>query len=119
MSLPAELRQMIYKRVFSDLTYEMFESQYCWETTERNQRHAFALLRISRQVRAETSMLPYKLATLSFARYSTEFFLNDCPAEKIAAVRNIQFTIGFVHQSGGTYKLPKNYAEMWLRFWVP
>lgn len=107
---------MIYEYVYRDFTYGISQSHVYHEPTEPYRPYAFALLRVSRQVHAETSLLPYKLGKLCLGRFPTKFLLKRGPTEKSAAVRRVQFPVDLVDRLGVPRVLPRNYEEMRAAF---
>lgn len=99
MSLPAELRIEIYEYVFNDIEYG-WRAVQAWPLADRNAEgahsdpHALALLRVSREVHAETALLPYKLGTFLFTtmRNRKQFFQHRLP-EQMSAIRKVGFLV--------------------------
>jgi hypothetical protein len=71
--LPAEIRDVIYASVFEDEQWVFHEDDSSYEKgflSSRSFRESnLGLLSTSRQLRAETELLPYKLATFHFRFY--------------------------------------------------
>ncbi|KAJ8110971.1 hypothetical protein OPT61_g6313 [Boeremia exigua] len=70
LSLPAELRDIIWALVLGGITFEIqCKARIPWGTTVKNattQQHSLALLRTCHQIHAETRLLPFTLNTFQF-----------------------------------------------------
>lgn len=82
LRLPAELRNKIYTYVLSGHTYHS-------KPQKRTQPpYNPSLLRVNRQIYAETALLPYELTLFSFHSYRTlEHFIRARTKSQLAAVR--------------------------------
>ncbi|KAI4701706.1 hypothetical protein J4E81_003446 [Alternaria sp. BMP 2799] len=70
LRLPAELRNMIYGRVFNNITYKLYMPYGAYPLCESSfQETDMGLILVSRQIHAETAYLPYELSTFDFLVY--------------------------------------------------
>jgi hypothetical protein len=119
LKLPAELRHIIYEFVFSDLEYDITTGAPASALVARHQHppHAFALLRASRQIYAEISLLPYNMATFQFYnRNMLDIFFRALSSQQVAAVRRVRFVVKFMcwDEEGSTWEsLAHYYPEVW------
>lgn len=122
LRLPAELRHLIYEFLFGHLEYEMETkgngSFLVARYRHQPRAHTFALLRVSRQIYAETSLLPCNLATFHFYNKSLiDVFFHALSSQQAAAVRKVCFVVKFVcwDTEGVTWEpLVRHYPEVWL-----
>jgi hypothetical protein len=91
LDLPGEVRNLIYEHVFSPQTYQPHIGWTPYRLTKLNPRHVLALLYVSRQIHAETSLLAYSLMTFSFSddSYFSDF-LNVLTPTQMKAVQHLQ-----------------------------
>jgi hypothetical protein len=91
LDLPGEVRNLIYEYVFSSQTYQPHIGWTPYRLTKLNPRHVLALLYVSRQIHAETSLLAYSLMTFSFSDDSYfNDFLNVLTPTQTKAVQHLQ-----------------------------
>lgn len=88
LDLPGEIRNLIYEQVFSDRTWNLCPWQ---QNTQTGPNNALALLQTSRQIHAETELLPYTLSTFS-ARDSKRVRTWELQrtARQVGAVRKVE-----------------------------
>ncbi|OSS50739.1 hypothetical protein B5807_04086 [Epicoccum nigrum] len=119
LSLPAELRNIIYTHVLSNNTYAVTSTTVIpWLTTSVSNSttspHALALLRTNRQIHAETRLLPFALNTFqftseeAFAPWLAKFDKEQCAA--MAWVRLVTWKARYMVERKGF--LPKRVGDV-------
>jgi hypothetical protein len=119
LSLPAELRNIIYTHVLSGQTYAITSTTVIpWLTTSvtntTTSPYALALLSTNRQIHAETRLLPFALNTFqfnsedAFAPWVAKFDKEQCKA--IAWVRLVTWKARYMVERKGW--LPKRVADV-------
>jgi hypothetical protein len=92
LDLPAEIRNAIYEQVFGSQAFEpRRENSFFDQGTTENPKHALALIRVSRQVHAETSLLVWSSMTYSFSdSYDFEVFFSKISPVQAKAIQHLQ-----------------------------